>query len=141
MENNQQGIFINGKAQIVEMLQYMTAPEREKLLKNIRARNAQLADELMQKSVSFNDFLSLDDRDLQLVLNYIQAPILGVALKALKRDDQRRILVVCDRPYAEEAFKVMNTPLSNEARDVKRACEKVSSVISALVKRGNISLY
>ncbi|MDC1174168.1 FliG C-terminal domain-containing protein [Bacteriovoracaceae bacterium] len=141
MENKSQGIFINGKAQIVEMLQYMTAPEREKLLKNIKARNSQLADELMQESVSFSDFLRLDDRDIQLVLNYIKAPILGVALKALKREDQRQILVICDRAYAEEAYKVMSTPLSNEARDVKRACDKVSSVISALVKRGNISLF
>lgn len=140
MEKEAGGVFLNGKAQIIEMLQYMTPAERDKLINNIRPRNGQLADELMSKCISFRDLFNLDEDDLRLVLQYTKAPILGVALKSIKRNEQRHILSLCDRPYAEEAFRVMNTKLSNETRDIQRACERVTSIISTLVKRNAISL-
>ena len=43
--NSANGVFINGKAQIIEMLQHMPREERAVLLKNLKARNPQLAEE------------------------------------------------------------------------------------------------
>ena len=84
--------------------------------------------------------LELPDSTIERILTYIKAPILGVALKSLNVNGQRRILSLCDRAYAEQAFKVMNTRLSNEARDIDRACARVKAVITALVKKKIISL-
>lgn len=142
MDQNQpeQGsIFINGRAQVIEMLQFMSSEEKAKLIRNIRSRNPQLADELMESAVSFRDILKLDDDSVSLISQFVKAPIMGVALKALNPEEQRKILVLCERSYAEEAFKVMRTSLTNEVRDTKRACERVKSVIAALHKRKRLS--
>lgn len=58
MENDNTGnVFINGRAQILEMFQYLTQEERERLLKQIRPRNPQLADEIMETSISFKSMV------------------------------------------------------------------------------------
>ena len=63
-DKTNQGIFINGKAQIIDMLKYMQEDERTTLLKNIQARNPQLAKELYAESISFDTIYSLDQVDL-----------------------------------------------------------------------------
>lgn len=139
-QDNTGNVFINGRAQVLEMFQYLTPEERERLLRQIRPRNPQLADELMETAITFKALAGLPDHTIQTVLNYVKAPILGVALKSLSVLEQRKILSVCERSYAEKAFNVMNTRLSNEARDVERACARVKAVMSALSKKKVISL-
>ncbi len=134
------GVFINGRAQILEMFQYLTSEERNRLINQIRMRNPGLAEEIMQTALTFKSLVSLSDESIARVLSYCKAPILGVALKSLNTNDQRKILSVCSREYAEEAYRVMTTRLSNETRDVERACSKIKGVIGALVKKKVISL-
>lgn len=137
--DNTGNIFINGRAQILEMFQYLTPAEQARLLKNIRVRNPQLAQELQETSITFESLADMPEPTIEKVLNYIKAPILGVALKSVGVSKQRKILSVCERAYAEEAFKVMNTRLTNEARDVERACDRVKSTMLALAKKNLIS--
>lgn len=128
-------VFLNGKGQIVEMLKFMTPKERETLLRNIRARNSQLADELLEQSLTFSSLNELADEDLSLIFNSINAPVLGVALKGSNREFQRRVLSLAPREYAEKAYSVLMTSLSNEARDVQRAQNKVLNALGSLLKR------
>lgn len=140
MENSNEGnIFINGRAQIIEMFQYLTSEERERLLKQIRFKNPQLADELQESSVTFDLLTSLPDYTVERIISYVKAPIMGVALKSFKIHDQRRVLGLCDREYAEEAYKVMTTRLTNEGRDIERARERVKSIMVAMNKKRLIS--
>ncbi|MBT3585123.1 MAG: hypothetical protein HN509_09455 [Halobacteriovoraceae bacterium] len=134
------GVFINGKAQIVEMLQYMNPEEKEVLLKNIRVRNSQLADELGQKSVQFEDLFRLSDHEINTVLQYVNASIVGIALKRTSQKYQRRLLSIAPREYAEKAYQTMMARLNNEKRDVGRAQAKVLSVLGSLIKRRQITL-
>lgn len=137
--NSNQGVFINGKAQIIEMLQHMPREERTKLLKNLKVRNPQLAEELSESCFTFNDLDSLNDYELQMIFNYISAPIFGMALKNVERAFQRRLLSLADRAYAEEAFKVLKTPYSNEKRDIKRAQNKIIETLASLKKRKQVT--
>ncbi len=137
--NSNQGVFINGRAQIIEMLQHMPREERSKLLKNLKVRNPQLAEELSESCFTFNDLDSLNDYELQMIFNYISAPILGMALKNIERAFQRRLLSLADRAYAEEAFKVLKTPYSNEKRDIKRAQNKIIETLASLKKRKQVT--
>ncbi len=138
--NNQNGYFINGKAQIIEMLQHMNRDERARLLKNIKIRNPQLADELTEQCFTFSDLDNLADSELQVVFNYISAPILGMALKNIERTFQRRLLSLATREYAEEAFRVLKTSYSSEKRDIKRAQNKIIEVLVTLKRRRQIDL-
>jgi flagellar motor switch protein FliG len=138
--NNQNGYFINGKAQIIEMLQHMNRDERARLLKNIKIRNPQLADELTEQCFTFSDLDNLEDSELQVVFNYVSAPILGMALKNVERSFQRRLLSLATRQYAEEAFRVLQTSYSSEKRDIKRAQNKIIEVLVTLKRRRQIDL-
>ena len=56
MENKQsKGIFINGKQQMIELLQFISGPEKERLLENITKINPVMAKELMVNSLSFDN--------------------------------------------------------------------------------------
>lgn len=132
-------VFINGKAQIIEMLKFMSPAERDKLIQNIRVRNSQLADELLEQSLTFSSLDELSDEDLSLIFNTISAPILGVALKGAGRNFQRRVLSLAPRDYAEKAYEIMMTTISNEKRDVTRAQNKVISNLASVFKRRRMS--
>lgn len=141
MEKDQAGgVFLNGRAQICEMMPHLSKEERAILIKNIRVKNPQLADELIENSLTFKNILDLNDQTIQVILRYVKAPILGVALKSLAPDEQRRILCLCEREYAEEAYKAMRARLTREIKDIEKACLRVKSVMGALVKKGYIKI-
>lgn len=138
--NNSNSVFINGKAQIIEMLQHMPRDERSKLLKNLKLRNPQLAEELTEQCFTFSDLDNLADEDLQMIFHYITAPILGMALKNVERAFQRRLLSLANREYAEEAFRVLKTTYATEKRDIKRAQNKIVEVLVSLKKKRQVRL-
>mgnify|MGYP006083600499 CR=1 FL=1 len=141
MDNDQAGgVFLNGKAQILEMMPLLSPTERNKLIKNIRMKNPQLADELVENSITFKNILDLSDETIRVILRYVKAPILGVALKSLPADDQRKVLCLCEREYAEQAYKGMTARLSREIQDIDKACARVKSVMGALIRKGYIKI-
>ena len=135
MATENQGLFINGRAQVIEMLEFMTSEEREKLIRNIRLRNPQLANELMEKSFSFNDLLNLNVSNLNTIFKYITPQIFGLALKNLSLENQRKLLSIAPREYAEPAYEIMVKTIANERRDSQRAQAKIISVFINLVKK------
>lgn len=137
--NNQNGVFINGKAQIIEMLQFMPRAERVKLLNNLKVRNPQLAEELLEQCFTFADLNQLEDEELSHIFLYITAPILGMALKNVDRAFQRRLLSLSAREYAEDAYRVMTTSYSTEKRDIKRAQNKIIEILVSLKKRKQVN--
>ena len=144
MESNEQtangGVFINGKAQIIEMLQFMKGEEKDRLLKNIKARNPSLAEELMEQSFTFAHISNLKDYDLRTLMEHVEAPILGVALKNQEPEFQRRVLSTIPRENAEEAFNIMNKRINNEPEMIKKAQNKVINVLINLSKKQHIDL-
>lgn len=128
-------IFINGRAQIIEMLQIMPLAEKEKLLRNIRARNPQLAQELMVQSLTFEQISRLEDNELMTLIEAVKPVVWGVALKGQKSEFQRRILSLAPRKYAEEAYGYLSATLQNEKRDVKRAQSKLIEILVGLSRR------
>jgi flagellar motor switch protein FliG len=133
--NNSNGVFINGKAQIIEMLQHMPRNERATLIKNLKARNPQLAEELSEQCFSFSDLDNLSDYELQNIFQSVSAPVLGMALKNVEKSFQRRLLSLAERSYAEETFRVLNNNYANEKRDTKRAQNKIIEILVSLKKR------
>ncbi|MFG1482171.1 FliG C-terminal domain-containing protein [Halobacteriovorax sp. XZX-3] len=143
MEANKQngGVFINGKAQIIEMLKFMNADERATLLKNIQMRNPTLAKELYAESITFDTIYALDEIDLNQVVKFIKAPVIGVALKECEKSFQKKVLTILPREAAEEAYSYLVKNLgANEARDIQRARKRVTDTIVALNNRGRLSL-
>lgn len=133
-KNKEQGIFINGKGQIIKMLQYLSSEEKEKLLANIRVRNPALANELNQESISFNDFQRANDQIISRILSRINSTIMGVALKGSDEKFQRRVLSLATRSYAEEAYAVLLRPLNNEDIAIQKTRAKITEALMGIAK-------
>lgn len=133
------GIFLNGKGQIIEMLQQMEGAAKEKLLKNISVRNPTMARELEERSFSFNSLVNLSNHQLRLITSNLNSQILGIALKGCHPQLQRKILSVAPREYAEEAYEILVGRFKNDQKDILRAQEKVLAVVVTLMRRKQIT--
>ena len=123
-------IFLNGKAQVVEMLRYMKEDERERLIRQIRLQSSSLANELSGESIGFEQLGTLPDSQMQNIFNYIEAPILGMAIRGLGVELQKRILSLAERSYAEEAYEFMTMKLKDEWEKSRQAQEKVGIFVA-----------
>ena len=75
-------IFVNGRPKLVEMLRIMPLEEKTKLLESIESKNPNLAHELWNQSISFEQMVNLTPDELKSLLGENVAPsVLGVALK------------------------------------------------------------
>jgi flagellar motor switch protein FliG len=138
--SKQNGIFINGKKQIIELLQFMSDAERKKLLNNIKMRNAVMARELSEKSLSFRDLFQLDDHIVRRILQNINPTIIGLALFVSPINVQRKALTLMEREDAEQAFAIMSKNLSHKKVECQKAQEKILQVAIQLSRRSLINL-
>lgn len=140
MENKEQGIYINGKQQVIEMLQYMENSERQKLLDNIKMRNAVMARELSEQSLSFKDLLRLPTHHVQTIFQKHNPAIIGLALFELPVTLQKKALQSLDRDIAEKAFSVMSSDLTNKKVECKRAQNKIVQTAIHLSRARSVEL-
>ena len=136
----QQGIFINGRQQIIEMLQYMNPKEKTKLLNNIKLRNASMAKELSEQSLSFNSLEQLSTTALNKIFSSNNPAIIGLSLYHASTSFQKKVLSSIDRTQAEQAFSIMNKNLEDKKNECKRAQEKIIQNAINLSRRQQISL-
>lgn len=139
-KNTNQGIFINGKGQVIKMFQLLSDSEKERLIEKIKVRNPMLASELLQESYSFDDLQRLSDDNLHSIFTEINAKILGLAIKGSSEAFQRRVLSLAPREYAEEAYETLVSNIRDERIHVERARKKLIDTIISLNKRGLLRL-
>lgn len=140
MSADNKGVFVNGKKQIIELLQFLPQSERETLLRNMQSRNPSLTKDLRESSLSFENIENLDDEALEMLCRYVKAPIWGIALKFSKKNFQRRVLSLMPRHLAEQAYEILLKEIPNELRDSKRARAKIIDAAIALSKKRIIQL-
>ena len=138
--NQEQGIYINGKKQIIEMLQFMSKSEREKLLGHVKVKNAVMARELSEQSFSFNDLTQLSTHSLRKIFSNINSAIIALALYNASTELQRKVLSSLDRGQAEQAFHIMNQNLNSKRNECKRAQEKVVQIVIQLSRKQQVDI-
>ncbi|MCB9094528.1 MAG: hypothetical protein H6621_05610 [Halobacteriovoraceae bacterium] len=133
------GIFLNGKNQAIEILRHLNQSEKGRILDNLKLRNPSMAYELLVNSYTFEDIMHSEQNTLGTVLEYASAPIIGIAIKFLSKDFQKKILKNMNRVKAEEAFQVFQTRNTSIDESTK-AQEKILEIASELIKRKIITL-
>lgn len=139
-ENKDQGIFLNGRQQIIDMLRFMDDADKQKLLGNIKARNAVMARELSEQSLSFKDLFRLSPNHLNAIFSKSNPAVIGLALYSLPRELQRKALSALDRHIAEAAFQVMQKDLTGKAQECKRAQDKIVQTAILLSRQKTIHI-
>jgi flagellar motor switch protein FliG len=135
------GVFINGKRQVIELLQQMDASDKAKLLKNLRVRNPSLAKELTESCLSFESIWDLDDECLKTVVSQVQPAILGLALSLVHVKNQRRALSMISRDMALKAFEIMQKDLTGNRSECLRAQQKILELAVNLNRNRIIQFY
>lgn len=139
--NSENGIFINGKKQVIELLQKMDSADKARLLKNLRTRNPSLAKELTESCLSFESIWDLDDECLKTVVSQIQPAILGLALSLVHVKNQRRALSLISRDMALKAFDIMQKDLTSNRSECMRAQQKILELAVNLNRNRIIQFY
>ena len=114
-ENN--GIYINGREQALEILKMLNPEERNRILKTINIKNPGLANDLSQNCSSPNDIQNFKSEDFLVIFSNVKPEILGLALKNTSQNFQRSILKLAPRQYAETAFSFLIMDLPLEKRE------------------------
>jgi flagellar motor switch protein FliG len=140
-KNAENGIFINGKKQVIELLQRMESIDKSRLLKNLRTRNPSLAKELTESCISFESIWDLEDEFLKIVVSQIQPAILGLALNIVTVKNQRRALSLTSREMAIKAFETMQKDLTSNRNECMRAQQKILEVALNLHRNKIIQFY
>ena len=140
-KNAENGIFINGKKQVIELLQRMEAADKARLLKNLRTRNPALAKELTESCISFESIWDLDDECLKTVVSQVQPAILGLALSLVHVKNQRRALSLISREQALSAFDIMQKDLTGNRNECQRAQHKILELALNLHRNRIIQFY
>lgn len=140
-KNAENGIFINGKKQVIELLQRMDAGDKARLLKNLRTRNPVLAKELTESCISFESIWDLHDEDLKTIVSQVQPAILGLALNLVHVKNQRRALSLISREMALKAFEIMQKDLTGNRNECLRAQLKIVELAVNLHRNRIIQFY
>lgn len=140
-KNSENGIFINGKNQVIELLQRMDGPDKARLLKNLRVRNPALAKELTESCISFESIWDLSDENLKTVVSQVQPTIMGLALSLVPVKNQRRVLSLIPRAMALKAFEIMQKDLSGSRNECIRAQQKVLETALNMHRNKIIQFY
>jgi flagellar motor switch protein FliG len=140
-KNSENGVFINGKKQVIELLQKMDATDKAKLLRNLRTRNPVLAKELTESCISFESIWDLDEECLKTVVSQIQPAILGLALSLVHVKNQRRALSLISRQQALKAFEIMQKDLTSNRNECLRAQQKIVELALNLHRNRIIQFY
>jgi flagellar motor switch protein FliG len=138
---SENGIFINGKKQVIELLQQMESADKTKLLKNLRLRNPVLAKELTESCISFESIWDLNENSLKSLVSQIQPAILGLALSLVAVKNQRRALSLLPREMALKAFDIMQKDLTSNRNECLRAQQKVLELALHLHRNKIIQFY
>jgi flagellar motor switch protein FliG len=135
------GIFINGKKQVIELLQKMDSGDKAKLLKNLKSRNPTLAKELTELCISFESIWDLNDACIKTVVSQVQPAILGLALSLVHVKNQRRVLSLISREMALKAFDIMQKDLTGNRSECMRAQQKILELALNLHRNKIIQFY
>jgi flagellar motor switch protein FliG len=140
-KNAENGIFINGKKQVIELLKTMEAADKARLLKNLRVRNPSLAKELTESCISFESIWDLNDESLKTIVAQVQPAILGLALSLVHVKNQRRVLSLISREMALKAFDIMQKDLTSNRSECMRAQQKILELAMNLHRNRIIQFY
>jgi flagellar motor switch protein FliG len=134
-------IYINGKQQVIELIQHMDQKDKMTLLKNLRHRNPALAKELSETAFTYESIWYLSDDILKKILITTKPIVLGLALHLESGKNQKRALSLLAREQAISVYEVMIKDLSQNRRECVKAQGKILENALDLGRRKVIILF
>lgn len=143
MENkasqNEKGVFINGRGQVVDLLRTLQETEREKILKILKIKNPAMARDLTIQCLTFNYFIHLDQEKMNIACQYISGNVLGYALSDQNIQVQKMILNIIERKKAVEAFQIISEYRGTQT-ETQKSQRKIIQIVAELIDKKVIQI-
>ncbi len=129
---------LKGTKALADILNYCDKVTEEIVFQKIEEQDIDLADEIRENMFTFEDFITLDDRSIQLILKEVSTDDLAIALKTatealkekiFKNMSQRAVQILKDEMEAKGPVRVS---------DIQKAQKNIASVARRLEKEGRI---
>lgn len=129
-----------GIESVVEMLQYLDGPSREKLLQNLHERDPHLVEELNRRIWSFEELKKLEGPDLQLLLREIPMRKLALALRKASDEVRAHIYKNLSQRAATALDEDVKALGPQKLTLVERAQKEIGQQLKLLVESGKLKL-
>lgn len=143
MENkssqNEKGVFINGRGQVVDLLRTLQDTEREKILKILKIKNPAMARDLTIQCLTFHYFINLDHEKIKIACQYISGNVLGFALSDQTIQNQKMILSIVERKKAMEAFQIISGEKGSQS-ETQKSQRKIVQIVAELIDKKVIQI-
>lgn len=125
---------------LAEIFDNMDRSHEQKFLKNLEKHNPQAADKVKSLMFTFEDFSTLNDSSLQILIRSVDRNKLSLALKGCSADIQENFF----KNISERAGRLMKDDMKNmgavRLRDVEEAQGYIVNIARELSKSGEIFL-
>lgn len=117
--------YLDGRKQVIDLLRYLPQDEKNKLLKNLKIKNPEVANSLIEEGISYGQVEGLSDERIQILMKYITPQLFGMALKNSSRKLIQRVLTLAERDYAEISYDILISFVDDAPKKSKMAQDKI----------------
>ena len=136
------GCFYTGGIETaVKILKHVDKSVKNKIIRSWEDEDHELAEEVKRQMITFNDFLSLDIKDIQKVFRETDSYDLAKALKPLDDETRNRIFMAMSKRASSMLKEDMSYMGSVRLSDVKKSQENIASIVRKLDDYGEIVIH
>lgn len=129
-----------GTKAAAEILNLIGSPMEASLLDSIRAVNPELADQISDQMLIFDDLLQFEDRAIQTILREVQSDQLLVALKGASPALREKIFKNMSQRTAEQLREDLETAGPVRLSDVEAQQREILATVRRMVESGEVNL-
>jgi len=131
---------VGGVRLVADLLNRLDKSVSKTLLTKIEERNPSLGNMIQRKMFSFDDLISLSNRDLQRVMREIESSDLVVALKSANENLQNALLGAVSKRAAETLREEMEMLGPVRLKDVEAAQDRIIQSVRQLEEDGEVTI-
>jgi flagellar motor switch protein FliG len=133
-------IKMGGRNDVAKIVNNLSRPLAEKLLKSIRKKDRQLADAIEEEMFIFDDLANLDVKSLGAVLRNVEADVLALAIKGANASLAQKMLGTLSARAAQTISDEIAEMGPVSKADVEAAQKAVIAIARAMATSGEIML-
>jgi flagellar motor switch protein FliG len=131
---------MGGVAAAAEILNFMNSGNEKSVLDNVRAYDAELAQQIIDKMFTFENLLDLDNTAIQLLLKEVESETLIIAIKGARTELKQRFLSNMSKRAAELFAEDLDSRGPVRISEVEERQRAILQIVRTLAENGQIAI-
>ena len=124
--------------QLVEVMRGLETHQYETLLAKLMAKDASLAEAILEAMFSFDDLICITDRGMQVLIKEVERAVLTRALKSASEEVTHKVLSNLSRRAGQNLLEELNLLPPIRLSEVKEAQRSIARLARSLEESGKI---